>query len=164
MAKSIRLNRFTAFILLFAAILLVSSLYGCGTSEDKINIYDNNGKIAQEGDSFSFFNRTGETDNKNMDIQYPKFYGVQTIWSLNVEKENEVNIDFDSRVSSGDFKAVIVTPEHEVISFAESSGKGTQKIQAQKGKYSIKIVGRNAKGHIKFDLSAGEGTDVSVND
>lgn len=139
------------FALLFSLVILSFVLGGCGIDEDKETIYDDDQRIAQEGDSFSFYQRTGETDEKHVDIKYNRFYGVQTLWVIKTKDQSEINLNYNSQVNNGKFKVVLITPEREVINIAEQNRKGSFKVAVSKGKYSLKIVGNNANGAIRFE-------------
>ena len=157
-------KRFKILKLLFIVVLLSTIQYGCSVSEEKKTIFDNNDKIVQEGDSFYFLNRVGETNEKYTDIEYSKFYGVQTIWVIQSEKQSEILLNVNSKVKNGGFKVVLVTPEQEGINIVEQNNKGTYKINVPEGKYSIKIVGKNAYGRIRVDLEAAVGDRILVQD
>jgi hypothetical protein len=138
---------------LFGLILLALVIAGCGIDKDKEAIYDDDKRIAQEGDSYSFFQRSGEEEKKgnHLKLQYSRFYGVQTLWAYESPKECEINLNYDSQVDKGKFKVVLVTPKQEVIKIAEQDDKGSFKAVVPKGKYSVKIVGNNAKGEILLE-------------
>lgn len=151
-------NRLKSFILIFISIIITSSLIGCSADNEKNDIYDDNERIAQAGDSFSFYKRIGETSDKKADLKYSRFSGVQTIWAIETDGNSDINITYDSLVSSGKFKVVLVTPDKEVINIVEQSGKDTHNYVTIKGRYSIKFVGLNANGNIQIDLSTLAGT------
>ncbi len=153
-------------ILMILIMVSTSLLYGCNTNEQKSSIYDNNDKILQDGDSFSFTDRIGKTDENRLDIRYNRFYGVQTIWVIKVEKPGVINVDYASEVTSGDFKVVLETPEQELIRIVEDKGKrqGSHKLNATAGTYKIKIVGKNAFGRIKVDLETESEVEIIVQD
>lgn len=143
-------------------IMLTWSLFGCSIDKEKADIYDNNKSILQEGDKYSFYHRDGEADEKHIDIKYNSFYGVQTLWVIQIEQESEIKIDYNSLVKSGNFKVVLVTPEQEITTIAEQSSKGAFIVAAPKGKYRVKIVGKNAIGNIQVDLLTHEENKISV--
>jgi len=150
--------------LLCIALLFTSIFFGCGPDADKRDIYDNDMYIAQEGDNFSFYNRVGEEDEKHIDIKFNGFYGAQTIWAIQTEENSDINLSFDSIIKSGDFKVVLITPEQELISITEQDNNGTFKINVSPGKYKIKIVGKNASGNLRIDLSENKSNKVVLQD
>lgn len=133
-------------------IIVISS--GCGVSEDKKNIYSNNDIIVQEADSFSFRTRNDAGDSKEeVNIKYNGFYGADTIWIIEAEADEEIMLKYNSNVNSGDFKVVLINPKKEIENILEGTQQGDKTIKLTKGKYAIKIVGRNAKGEIKIAKS-----------
>ncbi len=159
MKKIIGFTKVLLFVFMFTLMIF---MFGCGVVDGKNDIYGNNDKISKPGDSYSFQSRIGKTDEKNMDVEYDKFTGVQTIWTINVTQNGEIEIYVDSQVKKGDFKVVLVTPDQEVIKVLESTGDETSTVPLSKGKYSIKIVGKNSKGTIKINLSVSDGAEVSL--
>ncbi|MGI6451663.1 MAG: hypothetical protein ACOX3R_15790 [Desulfitobacteriia bacterium] len=141
----------TSLILLASLILCAFVLAGCSIGEGKGTIYDDAQRIAGDGDSYSFYQRIGKTSQKYLAIEYSRFYGVQTIWVWKNEQEREIAVDYDSQVKSGKFKVVIVTPEGQIINIAEQNGQGSFKLVASRGKYSLKIVGYDAKGTVRLE-------------
>lgn len=66
-------------------LLLVVAMTGCAAGQDKTNLFDDNAKIAQAGDSYTFVNRQGLDNNdaiNQVNIKYDGFSGDQTIWTL----------------------------------------------------------------------------------
>lgn len=153
-----RLNKIT---LIFILAVLSCMLFGCGVDEEKKGIYDSEKRIAEEGDSFFFSNRTGKADGKHIDMEYKMFYGVKVLWVIEAEDNSEIELSYDLQVKEGEFKIVLVTPKAEIINIAEQSKKGSFNIDASEGKYSIKIVGRKAAGNIQIDLVSHEGRNFN---
>ncbi|MHB1150704.1 MAG: hypothetical protein ACYC00_00155 [Eubacteriales bacterium] len=150
--------------LLCIVFIFTSCLLGCGIDADKKDIYDNDIYIAQEGDIFSFYNRVGEEDEKQIDIKYSGFYGAQTIWVIQTEENSEINLSFHSIVKSGKFKIVLITPEQDLISITEQDNNGTFKINVAPGKYKIKIIGKNASGNLQIGLCENKSNKVFLQD
>ncbi|SHE80315.1 hypothetical protein SAMN02745195_01155 [Thermoanaerobacter uzonensis DSM 18761] len=145
------MNKFLhQFILLF---LVMSIFCRCSNiSSYQKEIYNDNAKIINQGDSYTFLNRVGDIKDNNLKIVYSGFYGMETIWEVESEGKGTVTIKFDSKVDKGKFKLVFITPENKVINVFEQSGKGEKTIQTEKGKSRIKIVGNNAKGQIEINI------------
>lgn len=157
-------NRTKIVIIIMMVLLFSNILYGCDAIEQKSSIYDRNAKILQNGDSFNFMNRIGETDESRLNIRYNRFYGVQTIWIISVGKPSVIKIEFESNIKSGDFKVVLETADQELIEIVENKGKDSYKFNAIEGNYKIKIVGKNAYGNIKGELETGIEVDIIVQD
>ena len=136
--------------LLTTILLLI--LVGCSIDPQKKIIFDRDSRIVQDGDSYHFTDRIGKVDENDVDLTYSGFYGVQTLWVIKTEKMQEITIDYNSQVKSGDFKIVVVTPKREVQTITQQKSKGMYKFVAVKGTYKVKIVGRKANGEIQLKL------------
>lgn len=147
------MNKKTFFIIL-AVILFSLVIYSFNPKNQFKDIYTDENKICAEYDSYSFYNRTGTTNNKknHLEISYKGFDGMQTIWIIQAQKPCKIEMDFDSEVKRGKFKTVLISPEKRVITMFEQTKKGTRSEDLSKGEYRIKIVGQNAKGHISMTI------------
>lgn len=137
--------------LLSVLIIIALVLGGCGIDDDKKTIYDDAQRIAQAGDSYSFYKRSEKKDEQQVEIRYSRFYGVQTIWVIEFQQQGEIILNYDSQVNNGKFKVVLITPEGQVIKVAEQNSRGSFTFGLPKGKYTVKIVGNNANGAIRLE-------------
>ena len=147
----------TSFILLFC----INSLTGCTGNNGLRSIYSDNKRLTSQGDSYSFGNRIGDTKAELTELEYSRFFGADTIFFIEVEKSGEIRIDYDSVLSKGKFKAVIISPDDEVLNVFEHEGKGdtqqgTYTLNARPGVYRLKIVGDNATGKLKLQSNLDE--------
>lgn len=150
-------------IFLFSAIFVIViciKVFNSWSSSTK-NIYDNNVMIAEQGDSYSYKNKEEESSNTKFDLEYNKFSGDDTIWSLKVKKESTLELNYDLTIKSGDFKLVLITPDKKVENILQEESKGKKEIQLNEGIYRIKIVGKNTKGHIKLSIAENKNIEVS---
>jgi len=144
------------FCLLLAAVML-----GCAAGQDKQKIFDDNEAIVQDGDSYTFVDRTGSTNSdESVALAYTGFSGVQTIWTMEASTASEVEFEFDSTVDKGEFKVVLVTPDQKVVTLLTGTQQGATTQALVQGKYDVKLVGRNADG--KFTLSLKPELNVSL--
>jgi hypothetical protein len=135
-------------------LFLIGIIITYGACDERKNIYYNNDKIVQEGDSYTNNSRTITGNSKDeIDIKYSGFYGDDTIFILESKEDGEVKFNFDSTVNSGDFKAVLINPQKEIENILEGTEQGNKIIKLAKGKYRFKIVGRNAKGEINISIN-----------
>jgi hypothetical protein len=86
-------------------------------------------------------------------MSFRLFYGVYTLYDLDIKDNESVVIDFESVETSGQFKTVIVTPENEILTIAEGNDKGKVSLDLTEGKYKIKIVGKDAQGSLAINLA-----------
>lgn len=144
------MKRRSFLIILFSCLFIFS---GCSSvSREQKSMYNDNSLITKEGDTYNFTNRVGEIDDSKIEIKYGKFYGSQTIWIIEVEKQGEIEFDFNSKVNSGKFKGVLISPENEIINIFENDNEGSYKVQVSEGKYRFKIIGNDARGKVEVEL------------
>ncbi|MBP3040535.1 hypothetical protein J9303_13675 [Bacillaceae bacterium Marseille-Q3522] len=126
-------------------------------------MYDDNNKIAGEGDSFSYNSRTEPENESNLkiDVSYRGFYGTGTIWNLDAKEAGDITFTYDSTVNNGDFKAVLINPEKEIENIFEGSQQGDKTIKLTVGKYRLKIVCRDANGEIKISIDNPKNVAIS---
>ncbi len=140
-------------ILFIIALGVVFIFNGCSSvSNEQKNIYSDNILIQKDGDSFSFFNRTGDQNDSKLDITYSKFYGAETIWKINVEKQGDLKFDINSVVDNGKFKGVLISEEGEITTIFEGEKEGVHNVVLSEGKYKFKIVGNDSTGKVRVEL------------
>lgn len=134
--------------------LLTVSLSGCsGAGQDKLAIYDDDAKIAAEGDSYTFKNRVGSADEETkIDLAYDGFSGSNSIWTVEFAEFGTLTLEYESIVSAGDFKVVLVGPKEQVNTLFEGTQLSAKTADLEAGKYTVKLVGREANGTIKLSL------------
>ncbi|MCM0649139.1 hypothetical protein NBE98_12210 [Clostridium swellfunianum] len=145
MKKSILISGF----LLLAGLVLS----GCTVSDFQKTVYNDDAKIAKKADSYNFKSRVGTTTSHRSEIKFGTFYGMDTLWSIDAKEQTEVTVDYDIKIEKGDFKVVLIGPDNKVITIVDGGKTGKQGIKVQKGNSRIKIVGRDAKGNIKIDIT-----------
>jgi hypothetical protein len=74
------------------------------------------------------------------------------------DTEQELKIDIDQQINDGKFKTIVVSDDketHEINVLNEGSQAKSATISIEPNKeYYIKIVGSQAKGNIKMELSS----------
>ena len=151
------MSRLKRVIIIFIVLIMVFSLVSCNDNKDYKRLYNDNKGIAADGDTYSFFNRVGVTEDKTLELKYSKFYGSETIWIIDVEEQGDIKIDFDSSIDNGMFKAVMITPLDEVVNIFEHKKEEKDKqdsstISGKTGRYRLKIIGDNANGELKMQI------------
>jgi len=143
-------------------MLLLCTFSGCTLNTGKSDIYNNNEKIARDGDSYSYVGRNESGSKNDINVKYGKFSGSETIWNIESEGECEIAIKYDSKVESGDFKGVLINPEKQVEDILLGTEEGEKTIKLTEGKYRFKFVGNKAKGEIKISIDTGEEEYVKI--
>lgn len=144
----------TTALFCVSLLVLAIALSGCsGAGQDKQAIYDDDAKIAAEGDSYTFTNRVGSADEETkIDLAYDGFSGSNSIWTVEFAEFGTLTVEYESIVSAGDFKVVLVGPETQVLKIFEGTELSAKTADLAAGKYTLKLVGRGASGTIKLNL------------
>ncbi len=143
-------------------ILLLCSFSGCTLDTGKADVYDNNEKIAKDGDSYSYVGRNESGSKNEITVKYGKFSGADTIWNIESEGQSEITIKYDSKVESGDFTGVLISPEKQVEDILVGTKTGERTIKLIEGKYRFKFVGNKAKGKIEISIKTEEDEQVKI--
>ncbi|KNY26049.1 hypothetical protein [Pseudobacteroides cellulosolvens] len=150
-------------LVLIIALTFVTFISGCSSaSTEQKNTYGDNKLIQKEGDSYSFFDRIGDQDDSKLNIKYSRFYGAETIWNINVEKQGELKFQLNSEVDKGKFKGVIISQKNEITTIFEGEKKGSHSIILPEGMYRFKIVGYDANGKVDVELKLDENMRSTV--
>jgi len=134
------------FVIILSSYLLLSQ----DIDQEKKEVYENDGRIMQEADSYYFRKRIAENDEHGIYLEFNRFYGVQTLRVIDAGDNSEIALDYRLLVKGGKFKVVLLTPEGELLKVAEQDGEGTFSVPASEGDYRVKIVGENADGIIEI--------------
>lgn len=154
-------------IILSLSILII--LAGCsGVSNKQKGIYTNNKQIAEEADTHTYSNRVGNKDSteniNQVNLEFSKFYGTDTLWSIESSGKDELEINYSLNISRGRFKAVLITPKEEVVDLFEGTDEGVKIVDVDEGKYRLKIVGQDAKGKIQIEIKENTNIDFKNNE
>lgn len=155
--------------LIISFLFIVITLTGCsGINSKQKNIYTNNEQIAEEGDTYSYLSRIGSKDSiektNQINLQFSKFYGTDTLYNIVSKGKQKLVFNFTSEITTGKFKAVLITPAEEVLVIFEGSDEGTRIIDIDEGKYIFKIVGQGAKGKIQIDIEENINIELEKNE
>lgn len=144
--------------------ILIIMITGCRVSVEKQNIYDDNQKIVQQGDSFSYrIRKESEDSNEKMNVKYNGFNGMDTIWMVNSQDNGEINFIYNSTVTSGEFKGVLIYPNNAIETIIIGNQQGEKTVKLDKGKYRFKIVGKNANGEIEISVQLNQNVEITKN-
>ncbi|MDP3386748.1 MAG: hypothetical protein Q8S24_05910 [Eubacteriales bacterium] len=145
------MKRLCIFVIM--GIIMICTMTGCNTlTAAQKNAIENDRYVLRDNDSYRFTFRQSRRSPESCDMSFRLFYGVYTVYDLDVKENDTVHIDFESVSTSGQFKTVIVTPENEIVTLTEGNGKGRLSLDLTKGTYKIKIVGKDAQGSVAINL------------
>jgi len=144
-----------------AVIICGLWLTGCmQISSYQKSVYDDAGKIAAVGDSYSFAQRTGGFSADKFLVKFKGFSGKQTVWKLSAKDSCTITLAYKAVISSGLFKTCLVGPERQVTVIAEGAVSDQLTVDLQKGDHEIVIAGRDASGEIEMTIA--ENDQVTV--
>jgi hypothetical protein len=146
----------------FFLLFLLVTFSGCTLDTGKADIYNDNEKIARDGDSYTYVGRNESGSKNEVTVKYGKFSGAETIWTIESEGNSEVIIKYDSKVESGDFKGVLINPQKHIEDILVGTESGEKTIKLTEGKYKFKFVGDKAKGEIEISIEDGHKDHVKI--
>ncbi|GIP49688.1 hypothetical protein D3C76_215650 [compost metagenome] len=150
---------------LLCAVMLLAILGGCSlATERQKQLYDDEAELAQEGDTFTYVKRVGDTSNESNTVSFSSFYGMETIWFIHASAKGKVNFIHQQEIDGGRFKLVAIGPDREVTTLAEGTSEGKMELKVSPGTYRIKFVGNNAKGRVKTEIQADAGIRIVAAD
>ncbi len=145
------MKRRSAIIAVFVLMMLV--LTGCRYSDPyRIGFYDDNARIAQQGDSYSFTDRLGRTVANELDLTFTSFTGKQTIWLIPAGQDCVLELNVVNEITEGKFKVCLIDPNRQVSVISEGSQTGTIDLNIAKGENVLTIIGSKASGTIDMTL------------
>ena len=141
------------------AIIISVIIKGSYAGDYQKSIYNDNSKITAVANSYSYLNKVGTNENNKTDLEF-RFTGMDTIWELEAEKDTDIKLSYNSNISGGKFKVVLITPQEQVIDIIDQASAGEKEIKLVSGKSRIKIVGDDARGNLKMELFGEEGVKI----
>jgi len=148
----------TGLAMLLVAFLIFNVIPEKKSSMDKI--YDDNEWIAGEGDSYTYLFRVATKINNKSQMKF-NMSGMETLWEIEASKDNFIDIEYSSKISRGNFKVVLISPDNNLQTVFEGTGEGTIRAEILEGVNRIKVVGKNAKGSINIILISNESNRIS---
>ncbi|PKL01348.1 MAG: hypothetical protein CVV56_01745 [Tenericutes bacterium HGW-Tenericutes-1] len=150
-------------LLLLLLFILSITLIGCTDHSDKELIYDNEELQIEIADSYTYSLRDDESENvvNQIDLSFRGFIGRDTIWTIDVTENTEIDITYISELRSGQFKVVLITPDNEVHSVLTMTDQGSETVAFPEGKYYIKLIGINAFGSISMNIENVQGVTIT---
>lgn len=158
-------NKRWACIVGIALLAMMScSLNICGFRQgyERAQVSDTNW-IVQSGDSYTFWRREGSVSPDSAALHFSRFFGKETLWTLEVQQQGYLNIASTVDSPQGPFALVLVqATKKQVIHVANHQGPTQRRYYLEKGTYTIKILGYDASGSIAVTLSYPRGITCSV--
>ncbi|MCX7695792.1 MAG: hypothetical protein N2Z71_08830 [Caloramator sp.] len=149
------------FIILSIMTIMLLLTVGCRGTQYQRSLYDDDKKIASEGDSYMYGLRSGVTANNRTNIKFGSFTGMETIYFIEANNNSKIKIEFSSSVKKGNFKVVLVDPSNNITKILEGTQKGSIEIDVIKGRNRIKLVGRDAGGEVRLSLYPADDVEIT---
>lgn len=92
------------------------------------------------------------------------FSGFNGIWSLitfDSTKGNKITIDNNSKINKGKFYVMVLDSDHNPIIIDKSNKKKLEFTTPKKGKYIIRIAGKNASGAFQMKINSSSKIAIS---
>jgi hypothetical protein len=145
-------------------VLLISSFMLCGCGMKYNNYYNSDEIIVDQSDHYNYKNCVGEIQEKKVDLKF-EFSGTDTIWTIESEKDKDIECLYNAKIKNGKFKTVFISPDKTIGSELEGNTDAIIMLQLKAGTNIIKIVGVDCKGELSMsvddDLS---GIKIEAND
>lgn len=155
------MRSYNKLILWMLVILVVINITACNSVVKYQNsIFHDKSKIVREGDSYTYKSKIGNGRGDEYDIKFTSFSGMETIYMIESDGENDVIVAFEAIVKDGEFKVVLITPDDEIINIVNGTDEGNKTIKIKEGVNRIKLVGKKAKGDISIKIHAEDGVKI----
>ncbi|NBK20690.1 MAG: hypothetical protein EOM68_01535 [Spirochaetia bacterium] len=158
-------NKRWPFVVGVALLAMMScSLNICGYRQgyEREQLNDTNW-IIQSGDSYTFWRREGSVLPDSAALHFSRFFGKETLWTLEVQQEGYLHIASTIDSPQGPFEVVLVqATTKQVIHVANQQGPTQRRYYLEKGTYTIKILGYDASGSIAITLGYPRGITSTV--
>lgn len=145
-----RKKRLIDGITLFLVFVLITGCTNQNTYQK--SIYNDDAKIATQGDSYTFIERIGEAKDARLELQFKGFSGKQTIWTIQSDNPETLHIEVDTSLRSGNFKVVLLQADKSLGLVSEGIQSIEKAFQLQIGKSYLVIVGLSASGSVEIGL------------
>ncbi len=102
-------------IVILCTAMLLGGCSGYKTSE----LYDNNRRIAGQGNTYNKVNYKQSQKDNTYKISCEVFEGMDTIWTYNASEDMEMKMTYSLEVEGGKAKLVLISPNGELQTIAE---------------------------------------------
>lgn len=141
---------------------IISTLVISGCSINMKSVYSNSSKISSNTNTFNL-NDENQTIDEQGYVGKIKFEGMDTVWTYNAEKNEEVEISYLLSVAKGKAKLVLIKPNGDLETIIENKDNtqptdmNSIKLSLTEGENRIKLVAQdNAQIELKINTSKGE--------
>ncbi|MBM7543019.1 hypothetical protein [Amphibacillus cookii] len=141
------------------AITVILFIFLPGTVED---VYDDNERIASRSESKIYRNKRETVLNGDYQLSFV-FSGIDTLWTVEPENnETALIVTYNSEITEGKFKAVLVDPDGTIQVIFEGTDQGTKEIPLKQGESRFRIVGEEAEGEINLSIMSEDSVEINT--
>ncbi|MBI9098132.1 MAG: hypothetical protein JEY91_06620 [Spirochaetaceae bacterium] len=141
------------YVLISFLVLIFSHFnsfgYGIFDSENTQN-YE---YLITQADDSSYSERLAQSHNNRSDISFSSFSGGDTIALVSAQEGDEVQIEFITEITKGDFVLVFINSKDELQVLATQSEKGIKEFIPGSGLSRIKMAGTEADGSLHLRIT-----------
>lgn len=148
-------------LMIWPMVFVIVFLTACSVNMMAV-MYDNEGRIAGDTDSYNLFEVKQSQKNNHFYASVGKMEGMDTIWDYNAPEDTELSMTYTLNILSSKAKLVLIHPDGETETLAEmtASSKMTENavcpLSLKKGLNRIKIVaGENTAFEMDIQINAG---------
>lgn len=131
------------------------------------NEFSNNYLTSKSDNETSFvYNKNNKKTNNGESFDFGGFNGKWSLIEINSNKNNEITVHSNTKITKGKFCIVALDPNYKIVGKIEAKDKESEIsfITSTKGKYLIRIVGKNASGNFDVKISSTNNIDISYRD
>ena len=168
---AVNVKRTVRFALIAALLCLI--LAGCASplgAARYARLYDDDGAIAQQADSYSVVNYRGprldDAESTLAGIHIGDLSGSMTLLSFNVPEEGGcLSIRCDAEAARGDIKLVFAAfDDQRVETLCEGEGSGSLMCSLDPGEYALKAVAVHGGADVAVQVRASDAVEAFLPD
>lgn len=143
-------------------VLLMLYLGGCDSrTMEQENIFNDDARMMDSGDSYSFGSKLGNVTEKEANIKFSSFSGLYTVWQLNATSDVTTKLSISGNAKRNKFKIIQVNGDSEIYTLWEGEGDKEIVLSIPKGNTAIKWVGKKTSGKVMMQLEPQQGLEVT---
>lgn len=155
-------------IICWLAVIIIIVGVGVFVSKNiSYNKFSNEYLTTKEDGDRSIAEHTNDVQTKSeKSFDFSRFNGKWSLIEINSDKNNKITINDNTKITKGKFYIVVLDPNYKIVGKIEPKNKKTEIsfITSQKGKYVIRIVGKDSSGNFDVKISSTNDINIKHND
>ncbi|OAA90945.1 hypothetical protein [Clostridium ljungdahlii] len=155
---------------IISCLAVITIIIGIGMFLSKntfFNEFSNNYLTSKSDNETSFaYNKNNKKTNNGESFDFGGFNGKWSLIQIDSNKNNEITVHSNTKITKGKLCIVALDPNYKIVGKIEAKDKESEIsfIISTKGKYLIRIVGKNASGNFDVRISSTNNIDISYKD